>query len=158
MKKILGLVILIAILGINTKTSYAHCEIPCGIYEDTLRVELIAEHITTIEKSMKQIIELSEANDVNYNQLVRWVTNKEEHAIKIQEIVSQYFLHQRIKYKSPTEVEAYAKYTNQLVILHQIQVYAMKTKQSTDLENIDKLRELLHDFSHSYFHTHPHKH
>ncbi|MDY6953871.1 MAG: superoxide dismutase [Ni], partial [Thermodesulfobacteriota bacterium] len=33
----------------------AHCEIPCGIYDDQMRIDMIAEHITTIEKSMKQI-------------------------------------------------------------------------------------------------------
>jgi len=27
---------------------YAHCEIPCGIYDDSLRIELIKEHIGTI--------------------------------------------------------------------------------------------------------------
>ena len=60
----------------------AHCEIPCGIYDDQLRTKLIAEHATTIEKSMKQIMELSKANPINYNQLVRWISNKEAHATK----------------------------------------------------------------------------
>ena len=55
----------------------AHCEIPCGIYDDQLRTQLIAEHATTTEKSMKQIMALSKANPTNTNQLVRWVTNKE---------------------------------------------------------------------------------
>ena len=36
----------------------AHCEIPCGIYDDEMRFGMMAEHITTIEKSIKQIIEL----------------------------------------------------------------------------------------------------
>ena len=55
----------------------AHCQIPCGIYDDQLRANLIAEHTTTIEKSMQQIIDLGKASPVNYNQLVRWVSNKE---------------------------------------------------------------------------------
>lgn len=134
----------------------AHCEIPCGIYNDSLRIELIAEHIVTIEKSMKQIIDLSEDEAVNYNQLVRWVNNKEDHANKIQDIVSQYFLDQRIKIAEPTEIEAYAKYTNQLALLHQILVYSMKTKQTTDLEYIKKLNATLKQFSDSYFHKHNH--
>lgn len=33
----------------------AHCEIPCGIYDDQMRVNMIGEHITTIEKS-KQLM------------------------------------------------------------------------------------------------------
>ena len=39
----------------------AHCQIPCGIYDDELRVQLIEEHIGTVEKSMKMIVELGEA-------------------------------------------------------------------------------------------------
>lgn len=153
----LSAIFTIALLAANHKT-FAHCEIPCGIYGDTLRIELIAEHITTIEKSMNQINELSKAGDKNYNQLVRWVVNKEEHAKKIQDIVSQYFLHQRIKITDPSDVEAYAKYTRQLSLLHQLQVYSMKAKQGTDLDVIKKLNSALDEFAHSYFHKHDHPH
>ena len=66
----------------------AHCEIPCGIYDDQLRAQLIAEHATTIEKSMTSILALSTEKPVNYNQLARWVSNKEGHANEIQHIVS----------------------------------------------------------------------
>jgi nickel superoxide dismutase len=139
----------------STKT-YAHCEIPCGIYEDTIRIELIKEHITTIEKSMKMIIELSEEDVPNYNQIVRWVVNKEEHAKKLQDIVSQYFLHQRIKPTDPENEEMYAKYIERLTLLHELLVYAMKAKQTTDLTYIEKLRTTIDDFEHAYFHTHEH--
>ena len=49
----------------------AHCEIPCGIYDDQVRANLIYEHTVTIEKSMKKIAVLSKEAPVNYNQLVR---------------------------------------------------------------------------------------
>lgn len=153
MKTKVNLILLLAAV-LYTSNSYAHCEIPCGIYGDSVRTALIAEHISTIEKSMNQINELSAEENLNYNQLVRWVMNKEEHAEKIQEIVSQYFLHQRIKYVDPTNKEAYEKYNKQLVLLHELSVYAMKSKQTTDLANIEKLRALLKDFENSYFHTH----
>lgn len=159
MKKVNGIKLLsvLAVLFFSSfQQTYAHCEIPCGIYGDSVRIDLIAEHIETIEKSMNQIIELQKADEINYNQLVRWVNNKEEHANKIQEIVSQYFLHQRIKPKSPSDVEAYAKYTKQLSLLHQILIDAMKAKQTTDLKYIQSLSKSLKDFSDSYFHTHSH--
>ncbi len=155
MKRSIILVLFLSLITFNLK-SYAHCEIPCGIYGDSLRIEQISEHITTLEKSMNQINELSKAGDKNYNQMVRWVMNKEEHATKIQDIVSQYFLHQRIKPVDPTDVEAYAKYTNQLALLHHLLVFSMKAKQSTDLEVIEKLRSTLDKFAHSYFHGHSH--
>ena len=112
---------------------------------------MIEEDITTVEKSMNMINTLSDQDSPDYNQLVRWVMNKEEHAKKIQEIVSQYFLHQRIKIVSADDDEAYRKYTKQLELLHHISVFAMKSKQSTDLSIIDTLREKVHAFEHAYF-------
>ena len=85
------------LLLVSPTSSFSHCQVPCGIYEDSLRIQLLDEHITTIEKSMTEINTLSKQNAPNYNQIVRWINNKEVHASKIQIIVSEYFLHQRIK-------------------------------------------------------------
>jgi nickel superoxide dismutase len=142
-----------------TFTSRAHCEIPCGIYGDSLRVEMIQEHITTIEKSMKQIELLAQEDDEDYNQIVRWIVNKEEHANKIQDIVSQYFLHQRIKVPGEgADEKTLELYHARLSHLHELQVYAMKAKQTTDLQYIEKMRATLVEFGHSYFLEHPHAH
>lgn len=149
-----GLAMLLALAGFNFQEAKAHCEIPCGIYADSIRISLIKEHITTIEKSMNQIVELSQSSTPNYNQLIRWVSNKEEHAKKIQDIVSQYFLHQRIKIVDESEKEAYAKYQTHLSILHKMLVYAMKCKQTTDLDFIEKLRSTVTEFEKAYFHKH----
>ena len=148
----LGLAILT--FGTNIQKSEAHCEIPCGIYADSVRITLIKEHITTIEKSMNQINEIAKSSSPNHNQLVRWVTNKEEHAKKIQDIVSQYFLHQRIKLVEDTSGEAYEKYQKHLELLHQMLVHAMKCKQTTDLGFTEKLKTTVADFEKAYFHTH----
>ncbi len=131
-----------------------HCEVPCGIYGDTLRFALIDEHIRTVEKATNQIIELSAADIPNYNQLVRWINNKEKHAEEIQDIVSQYFLHQRIKLVDPKDKEATKKYNEMLGYLHQISVYSMKAKQGTDLDNIAKLKASVEGFESVYFHKH----
>ena len=122
----------------------AHCEIPCGIYNDELRANLIYEHTTTIEKSMQKILELSKQNPTNYNQLVRWVSNKEDHASEIQHIVSQYFMTQRIKSDSKN-------YTQKVTLLHQMLQFAMKCKQTTDVNHVQKLRSLLSEFEVLYF-------
>jgi len=143
--------LLLAGLSLWAPPVRAHCEIPCGIYEDHMRVAMIAEHITTIEKSMQQISELAGAGEKNYNQLVRWIANKEEHAGKIQEIVHQYFLTQRVKPAAPDDVEGYAKYVKQLTLLHQMLISAMKSKQTTDLGHVETLRSLLHEFEAAYF-------
>jgi nickel superoxide dismutase len=117
----------------------AHCEIPCGIYDDQLRHDLIFEHTQTIEKSINQITELSKGSPVKYNQLVRWISNKDHHATEIQHIVSQYFMTQRIK---PTD----DKYVEKLKLLHQMLISAMKCKQTKDLANVEALRSQLKEF------------
>ena len=124
---------------------YAHCEIPCGIYGDEARFAAIQENITTIEKSMARIGELS-GDLKNINQLTRWVNNKEHHADDIRHIVTQYFMTQRIKLPDESDAGAVAAYETKLVLLHKMMVYAMKCKQTTDLSNAKKLHDLTHEF------------
>ena len=124
--------------------SFSHCEIPCGIYDDEMRIEMIYEHIATVEKSMNQIKELEKEGDQNYNQLVRWIMNKEDHASELQEIVSQYFMTQRIK---PDTKD----YDKKLGLLHQMLIYSMKCKQTTDLTHVNTLKGLVKEFQGLYF-------
>jgi nickel superoxide dismutase len=137
-------------LAFSARLASAHCQIPCGIYGDEQRIEMISEHITTIEKSMNEIAALTQNGDVNYNQLVRWVMNKEAHAEYIQDIVFQYFMSQRVKPVEPNDRDAYDAYVAQLTTLHQIAVQAMKAKQTTDLQHVEALRELLASFKTAY--------
>lgn len=146
---LLGLAFFISSIGVSSL--FAHCEIPCGIYNDQTRIDMIKEDITTIEKSMNKIKELSKAGDKNYNQLVRWINNKEEHANKIQHIVTQYFMTQRIKPVDSADAEAFKAYQTKLTLLHNMLVQAMKCKQTTDQVHIDKLRELVDQFYKAYF-------
>ncbi len=128
----------------------AHCQIPCGIYGDSLQIALLYEDIATIEKSMNSIVTLSAQADRDYNQLVRWVENKGLHADKIQDVVAYYFMTQRLTVVDESN-PAYKKYVAQLVLLNQMQQYAMKAKQTTDLSYVKKLRDALHAFEHLYF-------
>jgi len=147
-------ILVIAILGFVSMSQIllAHCQVPCGIYDDGMRVKMIAEHITTIEKAMNQIMALSKETPVNYNQIVRWVVNKEKHAEELSNIVTYYFMAQRLKPVVPTDKKNYSHYQEQLELLHHLLVYTMKAKQSTDLELIEKLRKLLKKFEEAYFH------
>ena len=146
-KLALSLAVLFVSCGLYISNAQAHCEIPCGIYDDELRMNLIVEHAGTIEKSMKQITELE--NGKNANQLIRWVTNKDKHATLLQEIVTQYFMTQRIKLDA-------ADYDKKITALHKMLIYSMKCKQTTDLDNVEKLRAAAEEFKMLYF-THEHK-
>jgi nickel superoxide dismutase len=141
--------------------AHSHCQIPCGIYNDQLRSDLIAEHITTIEKAMKMITLLSQADKPNMNQMIRWVQNKEKHAEEMSHIITHYFMAQRIKLTAKTDTKAYNQYLSKLVLLHEMLVYSMKSKQTTDLANVEKLKSLLAEFRTVYFGKHSrsgHKH
>ena len=123
-----------------TSTYYAkaHCQIPCGIYDDQLRIELMEEHAGTIKKSIQSI-----NTSAVPSQQVRWTINREEHADQLTEIVVDYFLTQRIKKSAPD-------YEKTVVQLHQIMQQIMRCKQKQEVEQADQLLEMIHDFEHLY--------
>jgi nickel superoxide dismutase len=143
MKKYIIAALALTILALN---AHAHCQIPCGIYDDVARIKEMEEHVTTIEKSMKEIVKLTADTPQNINQRVRWVNNKEQHADKLTEIVTAYFLTQRIKPTEPAE-----KYEVELKTLHGMMIASMKAKQTVDLKQVEALRKLIHQFENLYF-------
>ncbi len=148
-KIVLGAVFVSAI--VFGSLAYSHCQVPCGIYDDEARFNMIAEHTTTIEKSMKLIETLSAQENPNMNQVIRWVNNKDKYADEVSHIVTHYFMAQRIKLPAKDDVKAYNTYVKKLTLLHEMLIYAMKTKQTTDIVNVDKLRSLLDEFHKVYF-------
>ena len=127
----------------------AHCQIPCGIYDDHARVESMLEDAATVEKSTKLIAELAGKSDAqSQNQLVRWVMNKENHAQKIISTISDYFLTQRVKPSQEDYVERLKKH-------HAVIVAAMKAKQNADVKYATALKESIAALS-SYYPDHKH--
>ena len=151
----------ILILALSPFVS-SHCQVPCGIYDDQMRLDMIAEHITTIEKSIKMINELSADKSANANQLVRWVNNKDEHCDQLSEIVTYYFMAQRIAPVAKNATGDYDMYISQLSSLHRMMVLSMKAKQTADPAVIEPLRKELEEFSKLYIdpvkHSDEHKH
>jgi len=154
-KHALALCAITLVVLLAPATLSAHCQIPCGIYGDEARFDAMMEDVTTIEKSMQQIVELSAADAANWNQSVRWVTNKEIHADRLTETVTQYFLAQRIK-PTPADSDKHAKYVHELTVLHEMMVHAMKAKQTTDLRHVEALRTLIGQLKVSYLGEHSH--
>lgn len=144
MKKLTMISAMCVLLLIPVISAFSHCEIPCGIYDDGLRIKMIREHIATIEKSIKTIQTLEKEKGNNANQLIRWIMNKDDHANQLQEIVTQYFMTQRIKIDAKN-------YSKKIKTLHQMLIYSMKCKQTTDLTHVEKLRSLVADFEKLYF-------
>jgi nickel superoxide dismutase len=143
-KKLFQIVFVACILSVTASFASAHCEVPCGIYDDEMRINMIGEHINTIEKAMSQVTALQGNAPVDYNQVTRWIMTKETHANELQKIVTQYFMTQRIP---PGDKD----YMKKMSLLHKMLVAAMKCKQTTDLAYTKELSSLLKEFHHVYF-------
>ena len=116
------------------QNALAHCQIPCGIYDDHARVASMLEDVATIHKSVDLIAELAGKTDPqSQNQLVRWVMNKEQHAQNIIDSISDYFLTQRVKASQEDYAERLQKH-------HAVIVAAMRAKQNADPGIVDELK------------------
>ncbi len=154
-RRALGIFLIAGMMAVPG-TAFSHCEIPCGIFDDELKFKELDQHVDTIEKSIREIAALEAAAKPEMNQLVRWIRNKDEHADKIKEEVADYFLSQRVKFPEGPEGKGF--YDQQLELLHRITVYAMRTKQTLDPENVVLLRRSISDYRELYrgIHGHPH--
>lgn len=120
-----------------TRSAFAHCEMPCGIYDDPLRVQMLREDAVTINKAMEQIVLVTAAHDhekvspLALNQIARWVSVKEDAAQNIQDAIANYFLTQRVQAVDPGK-EGYDAYIKKLTTNHAVLVAAMKCKQNVD--------------------------
>lgn len=131
-------------LFLSPMSAQAHCQIPCGIYDDAARVAEMLESAATVEKSMKLIGELAGQHDPqSLNQLVRWVMNKEEHAQMIISTISDYFLTQRVKASQDDYAERLQKH-------HAVIVAAMKAKQNSDMQMAMDLKDAINGIAPYY--------
>ncbi len=120
------IIVLVLVNMVSLVPARAHCEIPCGIYDDHARIQVLLEHADTVEKSARLIVELSGKSDPqSENQLVRWVVNKESHAQKIIDVITSYFLTQRVNPKQKDYIE-------RLVRHHAVILAAVAVKQNVE--------------------------
>lgn len=146
----------ITVMLIFSTQLHAHCQVPCGVYDDAMRIKMIEEHTFTILKSMNYI--KSNQDDLQQqNQVTRWIITKDQHAQDIQNIISEYFLTQRIKIRDDSK-ESKDLYHAQLAVLHSILQDAMKCKQTIDTSMTNSLLENLNKFVNLYFDEHGKKH
>jgi len=134
----------------SNRLALAHCQVPCGIYDDPARITSLKEDATTIAKAITQINDLAEAHDAQaINQAVRWINTKEAHASNIIKVVSEYFLTQKVK-PVAQGADGYNEYLKKLADHHAVLAAAMKTKQNTDDEYAAALVKAIDTLSHHY--------
>lgn len=138
-------VLSLAMICTVASVALAHCQVPCGIYDDQLKFQQMLQDEHTISKAQLQLGELT-GGDIDpqaVNQMIRWTTTKEEHATNIQRIIADYFLTQRIKPDNE-------KYTAQLTAAHTVMIAAMKCKQSADPATAEALEKSIFDLYRAY--------
>ena len=146
---LLTLLAMVSLLLVMSQQAAAHCQIPCGIYDDHARVKAMLEDAATVAKAAKLIGELAGKPDAqSQNQLVRWVVNKETHAQNIIATISDYFLTQRVKSSQKDYVERLKKH-------HAVIVAAMKAKQNADAKYADALKASIEALA-PYYPPHEH--
>ena len=145
MKRAILMLVVAGFVAFQGGYAAAHCEVPCGIYADQMRFEMMLEDATTIAKAIKSINDMVDADiDANsVNQMVRWVSTKEDHATKTQHVIAQYFMTQRIK----PDADGYEK---KLAAAHAVMVAAMKCKQAADPATAEALKKAIYDFYRAY--------
>ena len=130
-----GISFLSAAFLFSVSLATAHCQVPCGIYDDAARVTSMLEDAATVQKAVTSLATLAGKTDAqSINQSVRWVQNKELHAQRIIETISDYFLTQRVK---PGQDD----YAIRLARHHTVILAAMKAKQSASADAAQVLRE-----------------
>ncbi|MCK6508764.1 superoxide dismutase, Ni [Myxococcota bacterium] len=139
-------VIWFLVLGMTTVGSQkvdAHCQVPCGIYDDHARVHALYEDSQTITKAIKNILALSDKTDAqSKNQLVRWVMTKEAHASNIIKVIAEYFLTQKIA-PVPAGHKDHSAYLAKLARHHAVMRAAMFTKQQASLSAAEGLHKAI---------------
>ncbi|MGQ0720273.1 MAG: superoxide dismutase [Ni] [Candidatus Eiseniibacteriota bacterium] len=135
MKKATAWLVAFALPVLAAAGVHAHCQVPCGIYDDAARLVQLREDAATISKAITNINDLAGKRDAeSVNQATRWIMTKEEHASHIIEVVSVYFLTQKLK-DVAAGAEGHADYLAALADHHQVMRAAMKTKQGSSLES-----------------------
>ena len=141
------LLIVFAVTGLTfllPLPTHAHCQIPCGIYDDHARVQSMLEDAATVEKSDKEIAALAGKSDVqSQNQRVRWITNKEKYSQKIIDTICDYFLTQRVKPNQKDYVERLKKH-------HAVIIAAVKAKQNANVKYAESLKKSIETLSQYY--------
>ncbi len=122
------------------KPVYAHCDVPCGIYETDTMTHAAATCVKMVEK----IEALGEIDAIEKrNSLIRMVNTKEEHAQKCKEQVyilwSDYF--------KPEHLEKFPDLHDKL---WQAAKQCGKVKQTVSAEECQKLVDMIHDVAHLF--------
>ena len=132
------------------KEIYAHCDIPCGIY-DTHQAQLAAHTVIRMVNLINELKPSSEDPDIEERKKIihavsRYTAVKEEHAELIKKEVRVIWG----DYFKPEHVEKYPKLHE---LVYEIMRLASKTRQEVSLEAAQQLLTKVQEFAEIFWKT-----
>lgn len=109
----------------------AHCQMPCGIYHDDMVFDQIDQYIETMYKCISVLNENKFANVRDKNEFIRWVCQKEKASDEAANIITTFFLQQKIK---PGEDDTVKRITS----AHKLLFLLVTIKQNVDLKFVEE--------------------
>jgi len=109
----------------------AHCQMPCGIYNDAMIFDKGDEYFLTMYKGISVLNNSPFSTVKEKNDFVRWVVTKEKMSDAFAEILTSYFLQQKIK---PGDLDT----PKRLESVHKLLFGLVAIKQNTSLEYVEE--------------------
>lgn len=113
---------------------FSHCQMPCGIYHDEMVYDQIDQYVETMYKGMTIITEDRFNTSKDKNEFVRWVILKENSSNELANLLTTYFLQQKIK---PDEEDT----NKRLISAHKLLFLLMQIKQNTNRKFVDQFAD-----------------
>lgn len=134
-----ALLIGIAAFICHTGSLSAHCQMPCGIYHDEMVFNQIDQYIETMYKGITELKNSKFSNPLERNNFIRWVSLKDSASDEMANLITEYFLQQKIK---PGEPDT----TKRLVSAHKMLFELTAIKQNVDLKMIEDFADEWENF------------
>jgi nickel superoxide dismutase len=133
---------MLAIGGMSTQCG-AHCQMPCGIYHDDMVFDQVDQYVETMYKAISMLKDSQFSTVREKNEFIRWVIQKEKASDEVAQLITTYFLQQKIK---PGEEDTVKK----LVSAHKLLFLAVQIKQNTDLSIVEAFSDEWDLFKHMF--------
>jgi nickel superoxide dismutase len=132
LKKVFATAIISGLLSYGALS--AHCQMPCGIYHDDMVYSLIDQYVETMYKGISVLNNSKFDNTQQRNAFIRWVMEKEKSSDQTANLITEYFLQQKIKSGEDDT-------TKRLISAHKLLFMLMQIKQNADLEIVKQFSE-----------------
>lgn len=123
---------------------HSHCQMPCGIYHDDMVFDQIDQYVETMVKGVTVLSENKNDSCSEKNTFIRWVIQKENMSNETAQLLTSYFLQQKIKADEDDTVK-------RVCSVHKMLCYLVTIKQTCDMKYVqafsdewDKFKLMFH--------------